>query len=683
MPVRIPRTFVLSTCVTFAAVLPAAAQTPGDSIASWVALTAPPAWEHVAAPALSRALPGWTQDVNGNWIVQRGQGSPHRVVACSIDRPSYVVSQIRDDGWLRVQQAGRAPTYALWAQQHEGQRAQIVTRAGTRPAVFATPSTHLIRRNIEPVITTADELYVDVGATSASDVATLGIRMLDPVVRDWPAWSYNGGIAGPMAGTRAGCAAIASAAAGRVTTGRTTYIIASMGSFSNAGLGAALARLGPVDALTIVGPSSATAAVRRIAVAPFVPRSARLDSVTIVSPAVRWAGALAETISVASADSLRVAIARAAGVVTPTPWLMVPSPPAQHAISDSLSATASLLASLADEYGVAEHEQAIRSAVIARMPAWARSLTKIDGEGNIIVAFGPDRDTAVFLGHLDETGYEVQSIAGDGTVTLRARGGMQLSLWEGQLALLHFDAADGRPTRAPVRGIFVPRTTADAKQPRVLTAWFGADSAALAAQGVRVGQSVTSPKNATRIGANRFTARSLDDRAGSAAMLLALAQIDPSRVTRHTVFVWTVEEETGLVGAAAVAARFGTTVRVAYSIDTFVSSDSPLENARYAFAALGGGPVLRALDSSSSASPDDTDHMLGVARNAGIPLHANTTSGGTDGSTMLKFGAVQAGVSWPGRYSHSPVEVLDLRDLQQLGRLITRLALDQTGPRRP
>jgi len=31
-------------------------------------------------------------------------------------------------------------------------------------------------------------------------------------------------------------------------------------------------------------------------------------------------------------------------------------------------------------------------------------------------------------------------------------------------------------------------------------------------------------------------------------------------------------------------------------------------------------------------------------------------------------------LSWPGRYSHSPVEVLDLRDLQALEKLIYAIA---------
>jgi putative aminopeptidase FrvX len=32
------------------------------------------------------------------------------------------------------------------------------------------------------------------------------------------------------------------------------------------------------------------------------------------------------------------------------------------------------------------------------------------------------------------------------------------------------------------------------------------------------------------------------------------------------------------------------------------------------------------------------------------------------------------GLSWPGRYSHTPGEVLDLRDLDALSRLVAALA---------
>jgi putative aminopeptidase FrvX len=49
--------------------------------------------------------------------------------------------------------------------------------------------------------------------------------------------------------------------------------------------------------------------------------------------------------------------------------------------------------------------------------------------------------------------------------------------------------------------------------------------------------------------------------------------------------------------------------------------------------------------------------------------------GSTDGSAITAFGPVNTSISWPGRYSHSPAEVLDLRDVDALSRLIGALAL--------
>jgi putative aminopeptidase FrvX len=43
---------------------------------------------------------------------------------------------------------------------------------------------------------------------------------------------------------------------------------------------------------------------------------------------------------------------------------------------------------------------------------------------------------------------------------------------------------------------------------------------------------------------------------------------------------------------------------------------------------------------------------------------------------------VGTGLSWPGRYSHSPAEVLDLRDLAALARLVrAAVAAPATDPR--
>jgi putative aminopeptidase FrvX len=221
----------------------------------------------------------------------------------------------------------------------------------------------------------------------------------------------------------------------------------------------------------------------------------------------------------------------------------------------------------------------------------------------------------------------------------------------------------------------VPRETATTKQPEALTAWFGYDAEGLKQRGVTAGLSVTAYKRATRLGATRFTARALDDRSGSTALILAVRRIQPSTLKRRVIFAWSVREEIGLEGAMVLAKQYGSKVKRVYSVDTFVSSDSPIENTRFADAPLGRGAVIRGLDNSSIAPLAEIDRVLDIARAQNIPLQVGATNGGADGSDFIRYGVLHVGLSWPGRYSHSPVEVLDLKDLQALERLVYAIAL--------
>src|SRR5207249_7737393 len=118
----------------------------------------------------------------------------------------------------------------------------------------------------------------------------------------------------------------------------------------------------------------------------------------------------------------------------------------------------------------------------------------------------------------------------------------------------------------------------------------------------------------TRMGDVRLSARSIDDRAGDTALLLALDDIEPAKLDHKVIFAWSVREEGGLEGAKALAAELGPSVRRVHAVDTFVSSDSPLESRRFAYAPLGQGAVMRALDNSSVTPPDEVERALRIAR---------------------------------------------------------------------
>lgn len=654
-----------------------------NAISSWQELDAPVGHEAMATDLLLGVLPEWRRDDYGNLVLRRGQGSPRRVVACAIDRPGYAATQITEDGYLRLHRVGGS-RHPLWDQAHEGQQIEVLTTFGAVPGVTAIANGHFApQHRADTTVVTADELWVDVGARSRAEVEAVGIRLLDPVQRRLHAWRYADLIAGPAVGARSGCAAVAAAARGRVETGETVFLITTQSAFGWPGLGAALARLGSLDSLTLVGAGGGTrqAGLRSsgsmAGVHQTVLRIAGTDSVGVLTPAVRFPGTLVESIRAGEAEWLLTEVARAAGIESlgPEPWVVVPARERRQAAQgdDPFAETSALLGMLADLPGAPGDEWRVREAVREALPTWAREHTSVDAAGNLLTALGPERDTVVFIAHLDEVAWDVDSIARDGTVLLRRRGGAIPSAWEGQPALLYpRDGAD--LALPPLPGVFVPRTAARVKQPKEMWAWFGMDSVALAARGVRPGRSVTAHKEAVRLAGTRFTGRAMDDRAGTTALVLALRRIDPASLSRKVIFVWSTEEEVGLVGAAALAARLGPTVERVYSVDTFVSSDTPLESPHFAFAPLGGGPVLRAVENSSIAPPEERERVLGIARAAGVPLQIGLTQGGTDGTAFTFWGAPNAGLSWPGRYSHSPAEVLDLEDLSRLAALIAAVA---------
>ena len=653
---------------------------PEDLLAlgSWIAFDAPPGREHIATDMLLQTLRGWKRDALGNLILRKGSSSPRRVVACALDRPGFAVTEITDDGYLRLREVGAGRQHPLWVQFHEGQQIRIWTRTGPVPGVITVKSTHLQRgraANAPPA--TLDDLWVDVGATSRAEVQQLGIEMLDPVVRKGSFNSFSDFVSGQLAGVRVGCAAVASAANGEVKEGETIFLLTTLRSFGHDGLEAALRSLGRVDDVTVVDqidPTNNSDGVlqQRVVKPAYLPESTGLTTLTMLAPRIRFAGTLVETVQLSDAEKLRSAVEKAAGVESSKRWQSVAWSRKMVARHDTFSDTAELLKTLADTPAVSGHEREVREAIIKALPDWARSRTRTDSEGNLILEVGPERDPMMFIAHQDEVGFEVTKINWDGTVSLRTRGGLFPSLWEGQIAELYFDDRE-----LPLTGVFMPRETATTKQPETLTAWFGYDGGQLQQRGVKTGMSVIAVKDATRLGNTRFTARALDDRAGSTALILAVRRITPATLKRKVIFAWSVREETGLEGAIALAKHYGALVKRVYSVDTFVSSDSPVETTRFAYAPLGRGAVIRGLDNSAVAPLAEMDRILGIARAQRIAIQVGATNGGTDGSDFVRYGALHVSLSWPGRYSHSPVEVLDLRDLQALERLIYAIATAQ------
>lgn len=341
--------------------------------------------------------------------------------------------------------------------------------------------------------------------------------------------------------------------------------------------------------------------------------------------------------------------------------------PAGAQTAAAIQSAERVLAPLVERYGVSGMEGPVRDLVEAGLPKWATP--EVDSAGNLWVTVGSGDPLVVFVAHMDEIGFLVTRIRDDGQLLLEPQGGFFPSLFEAEPALVH-----GR--RGPIPGVFVPRDSIFTRRaPGPLRVDVGtATRAATESLGVAVGTTVTMPKQYVRLAGTRATGRSFDDRVGCAALLLALRSLNPARLRHAVAFVWSVREEIGLEGARVAADALGTRTARVHAIDTFVSADGPLDARGYALAPIGRGPVIRALDNSAATPPALVDSLRALARLNRIPLQYGTTSGGNDGSVFLPYGVPDVAIGWPLRYSHSPVETIDLRDVVNLAQVVRLIA---------
>lgn len=338
-----------------------------------------------------------------------------------------------------------------------------------------------------------------------------------------------------------------------------------------------------------------------------------------------------------------------------------------------------ILKSLIEAYGVSGgHEKNVRETVASLLPSWAK--TETDSAGNLILRWGSagSKPRILVVAHQDEIGFEVHSILPDGRLELAQEGGGVLAYFMGHAAFVH--SANG--IHPGVLELPDGWDKDDFKWPRGAQTRFrvdvGAHTPDEAAQlGIKAGDFVTIPKQYHKLAGTRAAARAFDDRMGCAALVSAVWALGPNLKGRDVVFVWSTSEEIGLVGAADLAKRLaaeGHTPEYVFAVDTFVSSDSPLESKRFADAKLGDGFVVRAVDNSNVVPRSLVEKVIALARTNHIPAQYGVTGGGNDGSAFLQYGSTDVALGWPLRYSHSPGEVIDTRDLDALARIIAAVA---------
>ncbi len=700
-------------------------------------------YENQLAEKISRDVKRFhpVTDNLGDVIVTIGSGAPHRLIVTPMDEPGFVVSDITPDGYLRVQrlpQGGGLPP--IYNEMYSAQPVKIGTASGKWiDGVVAGLSVHLQGgRANPPKATDIENIYVDIGASSASEVRKAGVDLLDPIVinRRLMELSY-GQMAGTSIGDRFGAAALLELLGhldSAKVKGTLTIAFVVQQRTGARGLQRILTQT-PADEMIYVGrllPGGPIPGMETLHRAP------RRDPGNGVLVGVeKTDGALTgfedELKQLADANKIPLASDYSGGVF-PATYLPLPQLPAKFAHigiatswtdtpaelvdgKDLLALTqlldiyaegspsgasggaedsgihgcpmhvrlpiTAMLTELVQAYGVSNHEGPVRECVDRLLPGWAK--TETDDAGNLILHLGtaPAGSKApriLVVAHLDEIGFAVKSISQDGRLEVEWRGGGELSFFAGHPALVHLAKGGERDAIVELPNGWDTSTfkwPAESSDTAIRVDVGARTPEEVAKLGIAVGDTITIPKAYRPLLGTRANGRSFDDRVGDTALISAVWTLDGPLKDRDITFVWSTGEELGLVGAAKLAKRLddeGHVPDYVFAVDTFVSADSPIESKRFADAEIGKGFVIRAVDNSNIVRTDLVERLIKLARSGQIPVQYGVTGGGNDGSAFVRYGSVDIALGWPLRYSHSPAEVIDTRDVDSLARIITAIA---------
>jgi endoglucanase len=162
-----------------------------------------------------------------------------------------------------------------------------------------------------------------------------------------------------------------------------------------------------------------------------------------------------------------------------------------------------------------------------------------------------------------------------------------------------------------------------------------------------------------------ITGKALDDRASLAVMTQLIAQAPRKQLRWDVTLACTVQEEIGLIGATALAARERFDAIIIVEIG--LASDVPGLRADTLPAQLGQGPALVHKDSAVHYDHALTQALEHAAASARIPIqHGVYSSFGSDGVSFMKADMPTAMMTFPARYTHTPFETAHSGDLKAM-----------------
>ncbi|MEM4574776.1 MAG: M42 family metallopeptidase [Archaeoglobaceae archaeon] len=332
-----------------------------------------------------------------------------------------------------------------------------------------------------------------------------------------------------------------------------------------------------------------------------------------------------------------------------------------------------LIKKLSNAHGISGFEDEIREIVKAEVEDFADEV-KVDKMGNVIATKNGNDLSLMLSAHMDEIGFVVKKIDEKGFIRFAPIGGWFSQIVVGQRVILY-----GKKKFYGVVGCKPPHVMKEEERKKAIEISdmfidIGAKSKEEVIKlGINVGTPIAIDREVALLENNRITGKAFDNRVGLAVAIESFRRCKNS-ATIHLVA--SSQEEVGLKGAKCSAYLLNPDVGIA--VDSCPSTDFPGSEAVHMDVSLGKGPVITIVDASGRGlivSQKVLEWLRETAEKNGIPYQLEVAEGGTTDATAINLTreGIPAGVvSIPARYIHSPVEVVDLKDVEWAVELVKK-----------
>jgi putative aminopeptidase FrvX len=305
----------------------------------------------------------------------------------------------------------------------------------------------------------------------------------------------------------------------------------------------------------------------------------------------------------------------------------------------------------------------------------------VDGIGSSIARIGEAAPLLAVVGHIDEIGLVVTHIDEKGFLWFQPIGGWDPQILVGQRVEVRGKdgPVPGVVGRKPIH-LLDPDQRKKVVELKGLHIDVGAGDRDEAAALIRVGDPVVIAAEPLPLAGERLVSRAMDNRLGAYVALESLRRANEGGELQGSfAAVAAVQEEIGLFGARTAA--FEVRPDIAVAVDVTHATDAPgVDEKELGASPLGSGP---AIGRGSTLSPKVFELLVETAEAEGIDHSISASGRGTstdaDVLQISRAGIPTGLVSIPLRYMHSPVEMVDLRDVEATVALLAAFAARLTA----